>query len=223
MGRNVNYNSFFSKVFLWMFVGLLITFGTAYFLSTFALNCFIQLISNPIALILIVLIQLGLVFVISLLFNKLPTPLLGFLFILYSFFTGITFSAIFLVFELGSIIFIFGLTAFLFALLAIIGFTTKTDLTKLGVILFVALVGIIISSIINIFLQNSVLDMIISAIAIIVFLGLVAFDIQKLKKMCESDYNEESKNKIAIRGALSLYLDFINLFINLLQLFGERK
>jgi FtsH-binding integral membrane protein len=65
--------------------------------------------------------------------------------------------------------------------------------------------------------------MIISAIAIIVFLGLVAFDIQKLKKMCESDYNEESKNKIAIRGALSLYLDFINLFINLLQLFGERK
>lgn len=223
MNQNVDYNSFFTKVFLWMFLGLIITFGTALFLSTVAIELFVQVLIAPYVFLGIILLQLALVFIITLLFNKLSTPILGFLFLLYSFFTGITFAAIFLVFELESIIFIFGLTAFLFALLAIIGYTTKADLSKLGVILFVALIGIILSSIINIFLQNSFFDMIISAVAVIIFLGLIAYDIQKLKNICDSGINDESKNKIAIRGALSLYLDFINLFINLLKLFGKRR
>jgi len=206
-----------------MFLGLIITFATALFFSTFAIDLFIQLLNAPYAFFGIILLQLGLVFIITLLFNKLSAPILGFIFLLYSFITGITFTAIFLVFELESIIFIFGLTSFLFGLLAIIGYTTKADLSKIGVILLVALIGVIISSIINIFLQNSLFDIIISAVTVIIFLGLVAFDIQKLKRICESGANEESKNKIAIRGALSLYLDFINLFISLLKLFGRRK
>lgn len=223
MHNQVDYNSFFTKVFLWMFLGLFLTFGTAIFFSTIALELFIQLLIIPYAFLGLIVLQLGLVLIITFLFNRLSAIILGALFLFYSFFSGITFAAIFLVFELESIIFIFGLTAMLFALLAIIGYTTKKDLSGLGVILIVALIGVIISSIINIFLQNSLFDMIISAVAVIIFMGLIAYDMQKLKKICETGLDEKSKNKIAIRGALSLYLDFVNLFINLLKLFGKRR
>lgn len=167
---------------------------------------------------------LAFVLVMSFAFNKLSSfSLLG-LFILYAAVMGLSMSFIFLAYTASSIASTFFITAATFGVMAVLGYTTKQDLTKFGSILFMALIGIIIASIVNMFLGNGMLDIIISCVGVLVFTGLTAYDVQKLKRIGAGvEYGSESSNKLAIMGALNLYLDFVNLFMMLLRLFGDRR
>ena len=138
-------------------------------------------------------------------------------YLLYTFFSGLTFASLFVVYKLESIILVFAVTAILFLVFALIGQFTKLDLSKIGTYLVMMLIGIILCTIVNLFLQNSTFDIVISAISIIVFLGFIAYDIQKLKRL----NGFITEDNLAIIGAFELYLDFINIFIDLLRLFGK--
>ncbi len=166
-----------------------------------------------------------LIFVMGMSFglNKLSYGALAGLFIAYSIVNGISFSLIFYVYQIGSIVKVFFSTAALFAVMAIAGYTTKTDLTKLGSILFIGLIGIVIASLINFFTKSAQMDYIISILGVIIFTGLTAYDVQKIKNMGAFAEGTGISGKLGIMGALTLYLDFINLFLFLLRLFGARK
>ena len=214
---------FFTKVFAWMFLGLLISGITAY--ATAISPLLIQLIfSTQIIFIGLIIIEFILVIALVGLVKKVSASVATMLFLLYSFVTGLTLSVIFLAYTIQSINMVFFITAGMFALLSFIGYTTKTDLTKLGPILFVGLIGIIIGGIVNIFLQNTMFDLIITVIGVIIFTVLTAYDIQRIKKtnIIGNEGTDEDK-KEAIIGALTLYLDFINLFLRLLRLTGKRR
>lgn len=206
----------FKKVYLWMFVGLLVSFGVGYFVSLntnmlyniFQTNMYIFL---PI-------IEIVLVIVLSAGINKFNAMTAKILFLLYSFVTGLTFSVIFVAYSMSSILLVFGVTALVFLVLALLGYTTKVDLSKLGTILFVFLLGIVLVTLINIFLGNTMLDIILCIIGVGIFMGYIAYDTQKIKLLASTMVDED---KVAIIGALELYLDFINLFLRLLQLFGK--
>lgn len=141
------------------------------------------------------------------------------LFYLYSFLTGLTFSAIFVAYEMNSIVLIFGMTSALFAVMALIGKYTNLDLTKMGTILFIGLIGIVIASLINIIIGSETIDILVTIVGIIIFIGYIAYDVQKIKYIAAS----LEEDKAAIICAFELYLDFINLFIKLLRLFGKSK
>lgn len=166
--------------------------------------------------------QLGLVWAISAKVNSFSLPTLSGLFMLYSVLTGVTFSVYFLVFTKESIASTFFITAGTFAAMSVYGFLTKSDLTKLGNLCLMALIGIIIASVVNIFLKSEMMYWIVTYIGVLVFIGLIAYDTQKIKALANAQDNEHTQ-KLAICGALSLYLDFINLFIMLLRIFGQRK
>ncbi|WP_317899640.1 Bax inhibitor-1/YccA family protein [Aurantibacillus circumpalustris] len=156
--------------------------------------------------------------------SKLSYPALIGLFIAYSIINGISFSFIFFIYAIGSIITVFFSTTALFALMAIAGYTTKTDLTKMGSILMIGVVGIVIASLINMFMGSAQMDYIISILGVIIFTGLTAYDVQKIKNLGQQVNGDSTlANKLGIIGALTLYLDFINLFLFLLRLFGGRK
>ncbi len=155
--------------------------------------------------------------------NKMSVPVLISTFIAYSVVNGISFSFIFLVYSLGSIYKVFLSTAALFALMAIAGYTTKTDLTKLGSILMIGVIGIVIASLINFFMKSESMDYLISILGVIIFTGLTAYDVQKIKNLGDGMGDNTINRKFGIMGALTLYLDFINLFLFLLRLFGGRK
>ncbi|MGZ3866228.1 MAG: Bax inhibitor-1/YccA family protein [Bacteroidia bacterium] len=164
---------------------------------------------------------LGFVFAMSLGWQRFSFPVLLTLFILYSAVNGISFSFIFLAYSLGTIFKVFASTSALFGVMAILGATTKTDLTKMGTFLMMALFGLVIASLINYFTKSSTMDYIISFVGVIVFTGLTAYDVQKIKNM-EVENAGAGRLKLGLMGALSLYLDFINLFLMLLRLFGRR-
>ncbi|MBD5544859.1 MAG: Bax inhibitor-1/YccA family protein [Lachnospiraceae bacterium] len=148
--------------------------------------------------------------------------LAGVLFAVYSYLTGVTCSVIFMVFTTTSIASIFVLTAVLFGIMAVYGLVTKKDLTSVGNICFMGLIGIILAGVVNIFLGNSMFDMIVSAIGVLIFVGLTAYDTQKIKKMVAYS-NDGNVLTLALLGAFELYLDFINMFLKLLRLFGKRR
>jgi len=155
--------------------------------------------------------------------ERLSGPALFAIYLVYSAVTGISLSYIFLIYAASSIATVFFITAGLFSVMAIAGYTTSTDLTKLGSILFIGLIGIIIASVVNMFLGSGTMDYIISILGVIIFTGLTAYDVQKLKRMGGVvATGTETAQKMALMGALSLYLDFINLFLMLLRLFGRR-
>jgi len=167
---------------------------------------------------------LAFVLVMSFAFNKLSSFALLGLFVVYAAVMGLSMSFIFLAYTTSTIASTFFITAATFGVMAVLGYTTKQDLTKFGSILFMALIGIIIASIVNMFLSNGMLDIIISCVGVLVFTGLTAYDVQKLKRIGAGvEYGSESSNKLAIMGALNLYLDFVNLFMMLLRLFGDRR
>jgi uncharacterized protein len=166
---------------------------------------------------------LAFVMVISFGLNKLSYPLLVGLFVAYSVVMGISLSSIFMVYEIGSIVNVFLSTTALFAVMAIAGYTTKTDLTKLGSLLMIGLIGIVIASLINLFTQSSGMDYIISILGVIIFTGLTAYDVQKIKNLGNEANGSAIAGKLGIMGALTLYLDFINLFLFLLRLFGGKR
>ena len=171
----------------------------------------------------LIIAEFGLVMAISWGINKLSLTTATLLFVLYSVINGATLSLIFVAYSIGTISTVFFITAGTFAVMAFIGYVTKTDLTKLGKILFMALIGLVIATIVNIFVKSSGLDLILSYVGVLVFVGLTAYDTQKIKQMLWQAGNlSEGAQKIALLGALSLYLDFINLFLYLLRIFGRR-
>lgn len=210
-------NNLYSKMFMWMFVGLLITFLVGYYVSMNE-NMIYNIFATKFYWV-IYIAEIVTVIVLSARILKMSKNGAIFGFLLYSFLSGLTFSSIFITFKMSSIIFIFLITALVFLIFALIGYFTKIDLTKLGTILFMGLIGILIASIINIFVQSQTFDLILVIIGIIVFIGYIAYDINKVKRL-EGQIDED---KLSIIGALELYLDFINLFIRLLQLFGKSK
>ncbi|MAY83969.1 MAG: hypothetical protein CMP59_07535 [Flavobacteriales bacterium] len=164
------------------------------------------------------------VFAMSMSFNRLSSFALLLLFIAFSSIMGISFSFIFLAYTASSITTTFFITAGTFGAMALVGYTTSTDLTKFGGILMMALIGLIIAMVVNWFVGSGTLDYVISCIGVLIFTGLTAYDVQKLKRIgIGEEYGAEGMNKLAIMGALSLYLDFINLFLFLLRLFGDRR
>lgn len=210
-------NKVFGKVFMWMFIGLLITFLTGYVVSSND-NMLYNIFSGGTYFILII-IELVLVVYLSARIHKMQVTTARIVFILYSFVSGLTFGSIFIVFKMSSIMLIFLITAILFGIFALIGRFTKLDLTKAGTILLMMLLGIVICTFVNVFLKNDTLDLFVSYISIIIFLGFTAYDMQKIKML---SYEFDDEDKIAIIGALELYLDFINIFIDLLRIFGKR-
>lgn len=171
----------------------------------------------------VMLAPLGLVFLMGGMVEKMSGSVLLAVFILYSALTGMSLSYIFWIYNLASVGKVFFMSAGLFGIMAVAGYTTKTDLTKLGSILFIGLIGIVIASLVNLFMGSGTMDYVISIIGVIVFTGLTAYDMQRLKRLGDVvGTGTEAAQKMALMGALSLYLDFINLFLMLLRLFGRR-
>lgn len=218
--------TFIANVFSWMFLALLLTAATSvYFATNESLLRMLITTTGMTTLGYVVLFApLGLVLLMSMGFQRLSLPLLTLLFIAYSILMGMSLSFIFLMYSLGSIFLTFGITAGMFGIMAVMGYTTHTDLTKFGSLLIMGVVGIIIASIVNMFMHSGTMDYVISFIGVLVFTGLTAYDVQKLKRIGSGvEFGSVSARKLTLMGALTLYLDFINLFLFLLRFFGNRK
>ncbi|MEE1386883.1 MAG: Bax inhibitor-1/YccA family protein [Prevotella sp.] len=211
------------KVFVWMTLALAITGLTAYGVAT-SPTILSLIFSSNVTVFGLIIAEFALVFAISGAINRLSLSTATLLFILYSVINGATLSTIFFAFSVATIGKVFFITAGTFGAMALVGYTTKTDLTSMGKLLFMALLGIIIASVVNMFVGSSGLDLILSYVGVLVFVGLTAYDTQKIKQMCQSAPDAgESTQKLALIGALSLYLDFINLFLYLLRIFGNNR
>ena len=208
-------NNLLAKVFRWFGLGLLITFITAYFTSTNL--TMLSLIFGTPAYIVIMISEVIIAIFLTSRIRKMESTLTKILYIGYSILTGLTFSSIFIVYEMTSIIFIFLATSIIFLIFSIIGKNSKVDLSKLGIYLFIALLSIIILEVINIFIMNNTLDMFLCSIGVIVFIFYVCYDVNRIV-----NYFDDTEN-MAIVGAFQLYLDFINIFIKLLRLLGRNR
>ncbi len=215
--------AFFQKVYGWMCFALLLSALAAYLVvSSEAL--FNIILGTPYLIFILIILELVVVVWISGWIQKMSATLAKVLFILYALLTGITLSVIFLVYTIESISLTFLATAGMFGIMSFYGFVTKRDLTNWGAVLFMGLIGIILASVVNLFLGNSNLDIAISIIGVIIFTGLTAYDVQKIKEhnIIGNDGTDED-TKESILGALRLYLDFINLFLQLLKFMGKRR
>ncbi len=208
-------SKYFSKVFLWMCIGLAVTFITGQVVAN-SPSMVMEVFSGW--YILLAILQIGVVIFLSARITKMQPTTAKITFIIYSILTGLTFSSIFIAYKVTSIMTVFLVTSGVMLIFGLIGYFTKIDLTKLGNILLIGLLCIIVVSIINMFVGNATLDLGLCILSIVIFLGYVAFDIQKIKQFYNFDPNNDN---LAIMGALELYLDFINIFLNLLQLFGD--
>ena len=219
--RDARVTSFLGKVYGWMFLGLLITTGTAFVVasSPFLIE---TLILNRILFWGLVIGQLGLVFWLSAKVETMAPTTAALLFMIYSGAVGITTSVILLVYTASSLVTTFMVTAGMFGALALFGTFTKRSLAGVGQFVFMGLIGLILAMIVNIFLANDALSFVISVVGVIVFTGLTAWDAQRLKEMAVA-LPDGRVGSYAVVGALSLYLDFINLFFFLLRLLGGRR
>lgn len=211
-------NKLFGKTFFWMFLGLLGSAIIAWY--TYSSGLFVDIVLGNYFNLLLIL-ELVVVLVFSLLFRKLPPTLVGILYFVYAMINGITLSVIFAVFELSSIIYLFIISAIIYGILAIIGYKTNKDLTSWSPYLTVFLIAGIVLSLINIFIQNSTFELILDWVILILFFGITIYDINKIK-LLQQDPNIVSE-KIHIYCAMQLYLDFINIFLRILSIFGKRK
>ena len=214
---------FLAKVFNWMAIGLAVTGGVAFLTAESGMAR--TLVASPLFFILI-LAELGMVFYLSARIEKLQPGTATGLFLGYSILNGLTLSTIFLAYTHASIAGTFLVTAGMFGAMAVYGLVTKRDLSGMGSFMFMGLVGIILASIVNIFLKSSGLYWVISGIGVLVFVGLTAYDVQKIKNMGEEGIMQQGEAAIrkgSIIGALALYLDFINLFLMLLRFFGGSR
>ena len=214
---------FMVRVYNWMTGGLAVTGFLAFFVSTneFMLNI---IHGNPVVPIVLIVAQLGLVIYLSGWIEKMSASLATGIFMLYAGLTGLTFSFIFLAYTSSSIASTFFVTAGTFAAMSFYGYTTKKDLTSWGSFLFMGLIGIIIASVVNIFLKNEAMYWVITYAGVLIFVGLTAYDTQKIKEMnILGNEGTDEDTKEAVSGALRLYLDFINLFLMLLRIMGDRR
>lgn len=209
-------NEVYPKLFTWLFIGLLITFASGYILSanpTMAVNVL------SIGFIPIVVIELVIALVMGIRIRKMNPITTKICYIIYCITTGITFSSLFLYYQLTSLLSIFLITAVIFAVLAIYGYKTKKDLSKFGTILLIVLIVTIILSILNYFIfKTPAMDILLTIVGIFIFAGYIAYDMGNVKWLL----NEVGEEKAAVYGAFQLYLDFINLFVRLLELFGKK-
>lgn len=219
--------SFMANVFLWMFVALgisavsaLVLMSTPQLLMPLYTSGFIKLV---------MFLPLIFVLTMSFAFNRLSFPVLMAFFIAYSVVNGISFSVILLAYSSTSVISCFSAAAVMFGVMAFMGYRTDQDLTTFGRIMFMGLIGMVVVSIINFFIGSDLVDYIIGFVGVLVFTGLTAYDVQKLKRMAIGINEDgeaigvENQKKLALMGALTLYLDFINLFLSLLRVFGRRN
>jgi len=209
------------RVYVWMCAALFITAGTAYRVSN-SEELLRIIFSSKMSFFGIIIAQFAIVWFLSARIKTLSFTTATILFALYSVLMGVTMSCIFLAYTQSSIASTFFITAGTFAVMSIYGFTTKKDLTSWGNLLFMALVGLIIAMAVNFFMKNSMMDLVISGIGVLIFVGLTAYDTQKIKALLNQENTEENQ-KMAIIGSLMLYLDFINLFLFLLRIFGRRR
>lgn len=218
--------TFVSNVFSWMAAALAITSVVAFLFGTdeeYIRLLVTQTGMTPLGYI-VMFAPIGFVLIMSLGFQRFSSTTLLALFLLYSVVMGMSLSFIFMLYTQGSIFQTFGIAAGMFGLMAFLGYTTKTDLTKFGSIMLMGLFGIIIASLVNMFMRNSGMDYIISFLGVLIFTGLTAYDVQKIKRIGAGvEFGTEATSKLSIMGALTLYLDFINLFLMLLRFFGNRR
>jgi FtsH-binding integral membrane protein len=211
-------------VYAWMTLGLFITAGIAAFVS--ATPLFQVLTGQPFIFFGLLILELALVIGLSWGIKRISTTTAISLFLLYAALNGLTLSTLFVAYSLGSIAFTFIASAAMFGAMSIIGYITKIDLSKMGTFLWMGLIGLVIAMIVNIFWANSALGWIVTFAGILLFLGLTVFDTQRIKRMTATALQQGDENieaHIGILGALSLYLDFINLFLFLLRLTGRRQ
>ena len=218
-------NDFVRSVYNWMGVGLALTGLVAFYVSNS--ESMVRLIfGNPIIFFVLIFAELGLVFAISGMVNRLSAGTATALFLLYAGLNGLTLSFVFLAYTRTSVVSTFFICAATFVGCSVYGWATKKDLTSVGGFLMMGLIGIIIASLVNLFIRSSAMSMIISYIGVIVFVGLTAYDTQKIKNMAMTQPDGLAAGVVrkgAILGALSLYLDFINLFLMLLRIFGQSR
>ncbi len=209
------------KVYLWMTLALMITGITAAGVAN-SPNILALIYSSQVVMWGIIIAEFGLVIYISARLEKLSLSTATTLFALYSILNGVMLSSIFLLYSTAIISKVFFITAGTFGVTALYGYATKKDLSSLGNILFMALIGLVIATVVNVFMKSAMFDLILSYIGVIIFVGLTAWDSQKIKHMMMVQQDaDEGAQKLALIGALSLYLDFINLFLYLLRIFGR--
>lgn len=211
------------KVYVWMTLALVITGITAYGVAN-SPGILQAIYTNKILFFGMIIAEFALVIGVSAAINKLSLATATLMFILYSVINGALMSYIFLAYTASSVATVFFITAGTFAAMAVVGYTTKTDLSSMGKYLFMALIGLIIATVVNLFVKSDGMTLILSYIGVLVFVGLTAWDSQKIKQMLlQAPDAGEGAQKLALLGALTLYLDFINLFIYLLRIFGKRE
>ncbi|MBK7850302.1 MAG: Bax inhibitor-1/YccA family protein [Bacteroidetes bacterium] len=228
VGQQPIAKTFMASVFSWMGIALAISAITSYVFGTNEsyMSYLISAEGRGLSGLgyVVMFAPLGFVLLMGLGFNRMSSTALTGVFLIYSVIMGISLSFIFLAYTHGMIFQVFFISAAMFGTMAVLGYTTKTDLTKLGTILIMALIGIVIAGLVNMFMRSDALGYAISFIAVIVFTGLTAYDVQKLKNIgANVESGSESAAKLSILGALTLYLDFINLFLALLRIFGGRR
>ena len=216
-GLDGTFSALMRKVYVWMTLALVITGFTAYSVAN-------RIFSNSALMWGLIIGELALVFVISGAINRLSLTTATLLFIIYSVLNGAVLSSVFVIYEPMVIAKVFFITAGTFGAMAFYGYSTKRDLSSIGKILFMALIGLIIATVVNIFLKSPGFDYILSYIGVAIFVGLTAWDSQKIKQMLlmQPDMSEGAQ-KLALLGSLTLYLDFINLFLYLLRIFGSNR
>ena len=222
--------SFVSTVFLWMFAALGITAATAFLFGTNAnlMSMLMEVTPQGVAKVsmmgwIVTFAPFIIVLVMSARINRMSVQQTVLWYVIYSILMGMSLSFIFWAYTTASIFKTFIITAGMFGVMAVVGYTTKTDLTKFGSFLFMALIGIIIATLVNFFMHSAKLDYIISIFGVLIFTGLTAFDVQKIKQIGDAGVNDgDMMAKITVHAALTLYLDFLNLFLYLLRFFGNR-
>lgn len=218
----LSFPALMSKVYLWMTLALVVTGMTAYYVASTPAILY-AIVSNQIAFWGLFIGELVLVFVLSSRIMSLSFVTASLMFVIYSIMNGVFFSFILLAYTEQSIATTFLITAGTFGAMSLFGFVTKRDLSAMGRILFMLLIGLIIATVVNIFMKAEGLTLILNYAGVVIFVGLTAYDTQSIKQMLQEYGDKEGAEKIALLGSLSLYLDFINLFIYLLRFFGESR
>ncbi|MCI9280172.1 MAG: Bax inhibitor-1/YccA family protein [Bacilli bacterium] len=208
-----------SKTFIWMFIGLLVTFITGYGVASNE-TMIINIYKNSIYIVLCI-VELILVIFLSTKVHSMSKNMARICFIIYSFVTGLSLSSIFVIYSLSSILYVFLIAAVVFLVFGLLGYFTKLDLTKLGTYLMMILFGVIVCFLVNLFLNYEQFDFVLTLVSMVVFMGFTAYDVQKIKRLAENSTIPE--DNLSIVGALNLYLDYINIFLDLLNLLGKSK
>jgi FtsH-binding integral membrane protein len=214
---------FILRVYAWMTLGLIVTAAAAFWTISIP-GLLHTIVTTPLQFFGLIMGELVLVIVLTAAVSRMTPAIAGLTFMGYAVLVGVTFSVLTLIYTSTSIALTFGITASTFGIMTLFGYTTHRDLTKLGNLLIMALIGLIIAMVANLFLHNPAIYWVTTFVGILIFIGLVAYDTQKLKKMSLAVSQEgEVAAKASILGALALYLDFINLFLLLLRIFGRRR